>query len=109
LAHRELADLFAFFAGFHIALFDDAATDRFDALTGAGPAVRELVGLGSESRRRLAACKWIERHPCFRAVAGFAGRPMIDPRHPAVGVRGLTSGWPDESPHALVATERATG
>jgi tRNA(fMet)-specific endonuclease VapC len=31
-AYRELADLFAFFAGFHIALFDEAAADRFDAL-----------------------------------------------------------------------------
>jgi tRNA(fMet)-specific endonuclease VapC len=31
-AYRELGELFTFFSGYHIALLDDAAADRFDAL-----------------------------------------------------------------------------
>jgi tRNA(fMet)-specific endonuclease VapC len=31
-AYRELAELFTFFSGYHIALFDDATADQFDAL-----------------------------------------------------------------------------
>ena len=31
-AYRELAELFTFFSGYHIALFDDGAADRFDNL-----------------------------------------------------------------------------
>ena len=34
-AYRELAELFTFFSGYHIALFDDPAADRFDALKAA--------------------------------------------------------------------------
>lgn len=34
-AYRELAELFAFFAGLHIALFDEAAADHFDRLRAA--------------------------------------------------------------------------
>ena len=34
-AYRELAELFGFFSGYHIALFDEAAADRHDALKSA--------------------------------------------------------------------------
>ena len=34
-AYRELAELFGFFAGFHIALFDTTAADRFVAMRAA--------------------------------------------------------------------------
>jgi tRNA(fMet)-specific endonuclease VapC len=34
-AYRELAGLFTFFSLYHIALFDDAAADRFDELNAA--------------------------------------------------------------------------
>ncbi len=33
-AYRELAELFAFFSGFHIALFDEAAADLFSGFSG---------------------------------------------------------------------------
>ncbi len=34
-AYRELAELFTFFSGYHIALFDNPSADRFDALRAA--------------------------------------------------------------------------
>ena len=34
-AYRELAELFSFFSGFHIGLFDDAAADRLEELKAA--------------------------------------------------------------------------
>lgn len=34
-AYRELAELFGFFSGYHIALFDEKAADRYDALKSA--------------------------------------------------------------------------
>jgi tRNA(fMet)-specific endonuclease VapC len=34
-AFRELAELFTFFSGYHIALFDDPSAERFDALRAA--------------------------------------------------------------------------
>lgn len=41
-AYRELGNLFEFFAGFHIALFDDAAADHIDKLS----SLRTRVGTG---------------------------------------------------------------
>jgi tRNA(fMet)-specific endonuclease VapC len=34
-AYRELAELFTFFSGYHIALFDDLSAERFDQLKAA--------------------------------------------------------------------------
>jgi tRNA(fMet)-specific endonuclease VapC len=47
-AYRELAALFAFFAPLHIAHFDDAAVDRFEAMRG--------IRIGTTDKKVAAVC-----------------------------------------------------
>src|SRR4051812_39314086 len=86
LAYRELADLFALFAGFHIALFDEAAAERFDALQAIPIRIGTMelkvaaIALSRDSLLLTANRRDFEQVPGLRFESwldeGFASKPL---------------------------------